>query len=404
MLPGLLAPTCPAHAGDWPCFRGPDHNGISPERDWSTNWPAAGPPILWRTSVGIGFSGISVADGRCFTLGNRKHEDVVWCFDALTGEPRWQNRYPSKLAPQYYEGGPGATPTVDGDRVYTLSKHGRLFCLGAADGQVIWERDLSATLNLHPPRWGFSGSPLISGNLLLLNAGGAGTALDKLTGRPVWTSTTNFPGYATPLPFRPPSGGDQLALIFGAKALHAVRVNDGHAAWRFPWPTRWDINIADPIVAGSRVFISSFEHGGAVLDLSRGKPVPLWRDLSLSNHFSSSVLLNGFLYGVNGNTDIKLRDLRCVEFSTGRIAWKHEGLGLGSLIAAGGRLLILGEHGELVVADPSPLEFRPVARAKILSGRCWTAPTLANGLLYARNSRGRLVCVDLRRKPPPTGP
>lgn len=381
-------------AEDWPCFRGPRHDGISRETNWTCDWPASGPPRRWTAEVGTGFSGVSVAAGRAFTMGNRRNHDTVWCLDAESGKTLWRHTYPSKLAPRYYEGGPGATPTVDGERVYTLSKHGRLFCFATADGRVLWEEDLPKRYGVTPPTWGFAGSPFIHNRLLLLNVGGAGMALDKLTGRPVWTSTTNITGYATPVPCR--WRKQDVVLLFGARALRGVRVSDGQTLWQFRWKSGWDVNAADPVLWGNRVFISSYDQGGALLDLTPRGPKPLWQHLSMSNQFNACVLLDGFLYGINGNTDIKLKDLRCVEFATGRIAWKHQGPGLGSLIAAGGRLLILSDRGELVVAEPSPQAFRPLARARILSGRCWTAPTLAHGRLYARNSRGRLVCVDLR--------
>ena len=114
-----------ARAADWPRYRGPNLDGISTETGWSVDWPATGPKQLWKTNVGIGFSSISVADGRAYTMGNRDNQDTVYCFDAASGQVLWKHSYPSKLDPKYYDGGPSATPTIDAGRVYTLSKEGR---------------------------------------------------------------------------------------------------------------------------------------------------------------------------------------------------------------------------------------------------------------------------------------
>jgi len=149
-------------AGDWPQWRGPDRNGISGEKV-ITQWPAEGPKVLWRASVGIGFSSLSVSQGRVYTMGNTNHEDTVWCFDAKTGEQVWHYSYAAPLGPQWYEGGPASTPTVDGDRVVTISKWGNVFCFDAARGTVLWQRDLRRD-GVKTNRWGFAGSPLNCGN------------------------------------------------------------------------------------------------------------------------------------------------------------------------------------------------------------------------------------------------
>src|ERR1041385_7047606 len=176
-----------AIAEDWPNFRGPDHNGISKETGWAAQWPAGGPKILWKAKVGIGFASFAVGDGRACTVGNKDDTDTVFCFDANTGAVVWKFSHPSKLDPKFYEGGPSATPTVDGDRVYTFSKRGVLHCLGAAKGDVIWSKDLMKELNAEMPTWGFASSVYIEGDLAIVNAGSAGAALDKKTGKVVWS-------------------------------------------------------------------------------------------------------------------------------------------------------------------------------------------------------------------------
>ena len=396
VLAGFLSVSQQTHGNDWPQWRGPDLNGISTEKGWTTNWPREGPKQLWKASVGIGFSSMAVAQGRVLTLGNTDSNDTVFCLDAETGREIWKHSYPCPLDPTYYEGGPGSTPTVDGGKVYTLSKRGQLFCFEATSGKVLWQKELMDELQVAKPRWGFAGSPLVQGNLITLNVGTAGTAVNKSTGKVVWSSGTNAAGYATPVPFR--KEDERGTAIFSAKALVGVRTRDGKALWEYPWLTHWDINIANPIFIGDKIFLSSFDRGCAMLQLSAGKPALLWENKNMANHFNSCVFVNGFLYGINGNSDQPDKDLRCLDLTKGDVKWKHEGFGLGSLMAADGKLIILSERGELVIAAASPDAFQPLARAQVLGGKCWTVPVLANGRIYCRNAQGTLICLDVRAK------
>src|SRR5262249_21937234 len=154
----------------------------------------------------------------------------------------WKHSYACPLDDKYYEGGPGSTPTVDGDRVYTLGKRGQLFCFAAASGQVLWQKNLMDELAVLKPEWGFAASPLVEANLLILNVGSAGTAVDKMTGKTIWTSGREAAGYATPVPWT--SSGQRQGLVFAAKALVAVKLSDGAELWRLPWVTRWNISAA----------------------------------------------------------------------------------------------------------------------------------------------------------------
>ena len=380
-----------AHAIDWYRWRGPDLNGISKETGWQVQWPAQGPKQLWKASVGTGFASFSVSSGKVYTTGNSKDTDTVYCFDAGSGQVVWKYSYPCPLDANYFEGGTAATPTVDSDRVYVFSRRGHVFCLGATDGAVIWSKNVSSDLGVEKPTWGFASSALIEGNLMILNAGGAGAAFDKRTGKPVWNSGKAAAGYATAVPLT--AGQNGTIAIFGAQSLVGLQLADGHELWRYPWKTEYDVNAADPIIDGDRVFISSgYNRGGAVLKLNGGQPQKVWENKNMRNHFNSCVLWKQHLYGPDES------ELRCISFDTGEVKWKYPAFGKGSLMMADGKLIGLSEKGELIIAEADPTAFKPISRAQVLSGKCWTTPILSNGRIYCRNAAGQVVCVDVAGK------
>ena len=390
----LLCLVARSPAADWPNWRGPNHDGISAEKDWQTEWPAAGPKVLWKAPLGTGFSSFAVADGGVFTMGNSDDQDSVICLDADSGKELWRHSYPEPMAPKLYEGGPNASPTVEGTRVYTLSRSGKLFCLDTRSGDVNWARNLVEEFGIETAKgnhWGLSGSPLVQGNLLIVNAGRAGMAFEKASGKLVWETGKAAAAYATPVPMM--MGGKQAVLVFASKALVALEVSTGHELWAYPWETSYDINAADPIVDGSRIFISSgYGHGAALLDVADGKPVLVWENKNMRNKMNGSVLIQGHVYGCDE------KKLTCVDLNTGEKKWANGASGQGSLMAANGKLIILSEKGELIIAEASPEAFQPISRAQVLGGRCWTVPVLANGRIYARNAEGGMVCLDVRAK------
>lgn len=387
----LLTQVC---AEDWPHWRGPNRNGVSSEFEFRIDWPPEGPTTTWKAKVGVGFSSVAVAKGRAFTIGNRENIDTVFCFDAQTGETLWTHSYKAPLNDKFFEGGPTSTPTIDDDVVYTLSREGDVFCFDVTSGDIRWSKNVADAAEVRVPGWGFAGSPVVHDNMLLLAVGEAGTALDKRTGELLWSSADKDAGYATPLLL--PNSEGCLAIIASGKFYHLVDVASGTERWRYRWLTRFGCNAAEPIVSGDKVFISSgYNRGSALLRLAADAPEEVWKSKGFQNQFSSSVLIDGFLYGIDGDTTGE-RSLKCVELATGEIQWSQDGLGSGTLIGADSRLIILSEAGELAIVDTSPSEFKLLAKAKVLDGKCWTAPTLANGRVYCRSADGDVVCVDLR--------
>jgi outer membrane protein assembly factor BamB len=392
-LLGLLAG--PAMAADWPHWRGPQRTGVSAETGWSDTWPSEGPKVAWKAKVGLGLSSFVIADGRAFTLGYADEKDTVFCFDLDSGKELWKHSYPSELGDKYYEGGTSGTPTVDGDRVFALSRWGDLFSFEAATGKVVWSKNVAQETGAPVPDWGFVGAPLIQDKLLVLNVGEAGLALDKTTGAVVWKSAAKEAGYSTPLPL---TGSDGLGLVSSGQAYLAVNLSTGKEAWRVKWLTQYGVNAADPIVEGDRMFLSTgYGKGGALFKLGAGEPEQLWKTKALRTQMNAAVLFQGHLYGVDGDTTEKAA-LKCLDFATGAEKWSQPNFGSGGVIIADGKLIALSGTGELMVAPASPEGFKPTAQAQVLGGKTWTVPVLANGRILCRNSRGDVVCLNVRKK------
>ena len=378
---------------DWPNWRGPARAGISAEKHWKHTWPAEGPSILWKANVGIGFSSLSVADGRLYTMGNSEDQDTVFCLDAKSGEVLWKHTRDCPLDDRFFEGGPTSTPTVEGDRVYTLSRQGDLLCFESRTGKIHWSKNVHQEAEVRIPGWGFSSSPMIHQDRLILNVGEAGLAINKLTGDLIWKSGDGEAGYMTP--YRLKIGERWFAMIASGKFYQCVDLETGAVAWKHRWLTTNGCNAADPIVNGKEVFISSgYGRGAALLSFTETGAKAVWANTEMQNQLNSSVLVDGHIYGFDGDAGGEVQ-LKCLTLSSGEVRWSYPGLGAGSLFVADNHLIVLSESGELSIAPVSNESFSPIAKAKILDGKCWTVPVLCNGLIYCRNASGEIACVNV---------
>lgn len=395
----VLFTSLTAGASDWPHWRGPDYNGISQETDLNLDWPTGGPKVLWRQAIGTGFASMTVSQGRVYATGNTgkpkakdrgEFQDVIFCFDAVTGAEIWRHAYIEELYPKYYEGGTSGTPTVDGNRLYTMSKTGKVHCLNKVTGDVFWQRDLMAEHKIELSEWRLAGSPFVYGDLLILNAGTHGLALKKATGEPAWITGTGPTGYATPIPYE--QDGKGCVAIFGVESIAGVVAETGQVLWQQSWETQHKENDADPLVHDGKVFVSSKGNAGCALFKIEGNHLTeVWRHKQMRIRTAPPLLWRGQLYAFDNAL------LKCLNFDSGEVLWEKKGYGRGTLCMAGDRMILLSETGTLVVAKGGPEGWKELASASILTGRCWTVPTLAHGLIYARNAAGDLVCVDLRK-------
>ncbi len=420
----------PARMSDWPRWRGPHVDGISQETGWTADWRDGMPKMVWSKNVGIGFSSMAVSNGLLYTMGHRiaddinadkgaagagdregaesrgpeteearRGTDIVVCLDAATGSVQWDHKYPCLLVDRLHEGGPAATPTVAGDHVYTLSKEGHLFCLDAVGGSIHWQRFLPEDLGVEMPEWGFSSSPLVEDGLVVVD-GGRVAAYHAASGELAWTTPEYPAGYGSAVPFwaAEEDGSQQrLLAVLNNHCLLVVRLADGATVARRKWKTSYQTTSTTPIVVDDTIFVSTGYRRGCLLTRLCGKKLEdVYENRDMCNQMNTCVLWDGHLFGFDGNSNLsRVVALTCMDYATGEVKWQQRGLGCGSLMIAGGRLVCLSDDGKLIIVNPSPHAYMELARAQILEGRCWTVPVLSGGNIFARNAVGDLVCVDV---------
>jgi outer membrane protein assembly factor BamB len=372
-------------------------NGVSPEKV-PASLPQAAPKTLWKASLGTGTAAVTVSGDRAYSMGNTGDKDIIYCFDVRTGKEIWRHSFPLDLDKRMFEGGPASTPTVDGNRVYTVSHQGDVWCLDAQKGTKIWYRHFQKDFGGKRPQWGFAGSPTIEGNMVLLDVGGSGAstvALNKTDGKIIWKSGDDAAGYASPVVAE--IGGKRTVVVFKAEHVVGLDPKSGRELWRSGWKTEYDVNAATPLVLGDRVFISSgYNAGCAMVQVANGAATELWRNKNLRSHVNSPTAWQGQIFGVDGQTGGG--NLVCLDPATGERHWEEKSVKGGALIAASGRLIQVTEKGELVVSEASTGGYKELHRSKVLSGRCWVQPTLANGRLFVKNNDGELLCLDFGAK------
>lgn len=390
-----------ARAEDWPRYHGPDNNGISRETGLLKSWPAGGPVRLWTAPLGQGYSSISIAGGRVYTMFQDKANQFVVAFDEKTGKELWKQPIGPIYDANDSHDGPRATPTVDGDFVYAIGGNGELVCVRAADGKPVWQKNILKLAGSANITWGISQSAFIVGEMLFVNPGGnnnsAFMALSKKTGETIWKSGNGLEGYSTPVVSN--AGGVEQVVFAAGKEVAGVRMKDGKVLWSFPWVTKYDVNAASPIAWEDMVFVSSgYRHGATVVKLDMTKPNPvtkLWVNQNIQAHFGTPILMDGVLYGYRDQI------LTCIDYKTGSPKWsdgEREFPTKGQLTYADGLYYILGEKGTMVLAELTPKGPRKISEYEISPGaERWAPLAIANGRLYMRDEK-QLYCMDIKAK------
>ncbi len=395
-----------AGAVDWPQFRGPNHDGASPEKIL-TAWPATGLKEVWKQPMTDGFSAITVDGTHAYTLETRNidgaEQESCVARDEKTGRQLWvvplgvahYDDGGEKGTPENNGGdGPRSTPTADGGRVYTYSSTMVLKCMDGATGQQIWAKDIIHEFGGHNIHWESAASPLIDGNLVFVAGGGMGESLlafNKMDGHVVWKGqdekmTQSTPVAATIL-------GTRQVIFFTQRGLVSVAPATGAVLWRFPF--KYAVSTAiSPLVCGDMVYCSAaYGVGTAACKITKTgdtfDAAPVWKQPAsiLANHWSTPVYSDGFIYGISGQAKFGKAPLVCVNATSGQVVWSQEGFGPGGCTLVSGCVLVLSDAGDLVLVKASPEKYQEVARSHVLSGKCWNAPSISNGHIYARSTR-----------------
>ena len=397
VLVAFTSSNAPSSSTDWPQWRGPNRDGRSTETGILKTWPAEGPKVLWRVPLANGFSAVTVANGKAYTMFSDDTDELALCVEANTGKEIWRFKSDRNYVERQGGDGPRATPLVDGKLVYTVGAYGKLFALNADNGKKVWEHDLQKEYEGKMPIWGISATPMIEGDMLLVDVGGkngyALIAFDKNTGKVIWNSHTDQPGYSAPIAAT--VGGVRQIIFFTGANLVAVSPKDGKVFWSQPWQTQFFVNAATLVfIPDNKVFVSSgYDQGAGLFQMQaangRVTAQPVWLNKNMRNHMATSIYHDGHLYGFDEAS------FKCIDVATGEDKWKMRGLGKGSLMYADGHFFVLSERGKLVLVEATPTAYIEKAGAQILRGKCWTMPSLANGKLYLRNEK-EMVCLDLK--------
>ena len=382
----------------WPDFRGPRRDGHYVETRINTNWPAAGLKPLWKQPVGGGYASFSIAHGRAFTIEQRGGDEVVAAYDVVTGRELWINGWPTLFTEFMGGDGPRATPTWADGRVYALGARGEFRCLDDETGQVLWRVNILEDNDATNLDWGMAASPLVVGETVIVLPGGRNgnsvVAYDRRTGKRVWSALDDRAGYSSPMLVT--LAGVQQVLVFSASRLMGITPRGGEVLWEYPWTTMSDVNVSQPLLIGAnRVFLSSgYGTGAAVLELSASGPNTLavrevWRNTRMKNRFTSSVLHEGVIYGLDESI------LAAVDAATGELKWKAGRYGYGQVLLASGHLIVLTEDGDLTLVRANPERHEELVSFPVLEGKTWNHPAIAGGYLLVRNL-GEMAAFDLR--------
>jgi outer membrane protein assembly factor BamB len=426
----------PAPADDWPQWLGPKRDSVWRETGIIEKFPSNGPPVLWRSPVGGGYSGPTVANGRVyltdrqlaagannpadpFQRGIVNGTERILCFDEATGKPVWEHKYDCPYT-MSYAAGPRVAPLISEGSVYSLGGEGDLLCLDGRDGKVKWSHSFKKDYNVKTPMWGWAGHPILVGQNLICLAGGQGTtavAFNKDSGKEVWrTLSTKEPGYSSPMICD--AGGKRQLIVWHPEAINSLNPDTGDVYWSEPFVCKMGMSIATPRQLDDLLLVTSFYSGSDMMRLDKSHPAAtsIWKTQKASEkdttHLNAVLctpfLEDGYIYGV-----CSYGQLRCLKADTGERIWETFQAATGGepvrwanafIVKNGNRFFLENEKGDLIIAKLSPKGYEETSRAHLLeatgtaSGRdvVWSHPAFANRHIYARNDK-EIVCVDLAK-------
>lgn len=395
----LIATT--ASAGEWPQILGPNRTGIAVDEKIADAWPAIGPKVVWKRTVGQGFSGVVVSDGKAVLFHRVGNDEVVEALNAKTGKKLWSAKHPTDFSSAFSpDKGPRCTPVIHKQRVYVYGVQGVLRCLDLQKGTVIWTRETHKDFGAPEGYFGAGSTPIVVGDKILVNVGsrdGAGVvAFDVASGKTVWKSVNDAASYSSPTVVT--LKGTTHVLFITRFKLVSLDPATGKVRFSLPFGKRGPtVNGASPVVHDGHVFASAHYGIGAVYaKIGANKADVDWRSNEvMSSQYMTSIAHAGHLIGIHGQERVGESDLRCFDPKTKAVRWNKSGLGYGSLLKADGKFLLLTTSGELIMFKADTKKYTELARASVFDTTTRALPALSNGLLYVRDTE-TLKCLDLR--------
>jgi outer membrane protein assembly factor BamB len=391
--------TIAGHSPYWTDFRGPSRDGHYRQQQIRTDWPASGLKPVWKEPVGGGYASFVAANGTAFTIEQRAEKEVVAAYDIASGRELWTHSWDAIFREMMGGDGPRATPTWHDGRLYALGASGELRCLDASTGKMIWRTNILQDAGAANLQWGMAGAPLVVDDNVIVTPGGQNgksvLAYNRRTGRQAWSALDDSAAYSSPMLVT--LAGVRQILVFSASRLTGITPERGDLLWEFPWTTQYGVNASQPLLLDDRrVFVSTgYGTGAAAIELTpaadgRWTVKELWRTNRMKNQFTSSVLHDGFIYGLDEAI------LACLDAATGELKWKGGRYGYGQVTLASGHLIVLTEGGELALVRATPESHQEIARFQAIEGKSWNHPALEGGFLLVRNL-AEMAAFDLRR-------
>lgn len=383
----------------WTDFRGPARDGHYRQQPIRTDWPSTGLAPVWKQPVGGGYASFVAAGGHAFTIEQRGPEEVVAAYDIATGRELWTSRWTATFRESMGGDGPRATPTWHDGRVYALGGAGELRSIDASTGRLVWRANILEDAGASNLQWGMAAAPLVVGeHVIVLPGGSAGQsvlAYNRATGARAWSALDDVSAYSSPMLVT--TAGVRQLLVFSATRLLGLDPANGSVLWEFPWKTQYGVNASQPLLVGDqRIFISTgYGSGAAMIELTAQPDGALtvaevWRTNRMKNQFTSSVLHDGYIYGLDESI------LACIDAATGELKWKGGRYGYGQVILADGHLIVLTEGGDLALVEATPERHVELVRFPAIEGKTWNHPAIVDGYLLVRNAN-EMAAFDLRR-------
>jgi outer membrane protein assembly factor BamB len=399
---GMATPTATVAVADWGFFRGPRWDGHYTAVPIKTDWPNRQLTPVWKQPIGGGYASFVTARigsrDLAFTIEQRGAQEVVAAYDVATGREVWTNKWNAEFKEFMGGDGPRATPTYFDGRVYAQGAEGELRSIDAEKGATLWRTNILTDAGASNIQWGMSASPLIVDNAVVTLPGGSAgksvMAYDHRTGTRLWSALGDRASYSSPMLVT--IGGVRQILSVSATRIMGLNPTNGTMLWEFPWTTMYDVNAGQPIVFdNNRVFMSSgYDHGAVVIEITmngdRGTVREIWKNNRMKNQFTSSIYLDGYLYGLDESI------LACVRASDGNLMWKGGRYGYGQIALASGHLIVLTEDGDMALVRATPDKHDELARFPVLDGKTWNHPAFSDGRLLVRNLK-EMAMFDLRR-------